>query len=155
MTSTTANQYLQTKVLTASPAELRMLLIEGAIRFATQGRDGLAERDHEKTFEGFSQAKAILMEMITALRPEVDAELCENLSALYTYMYQQLVEANLEKNTALADEVIKLLEYERETWSLLLDKLAEEKISTTEAGPASAPPTKDAGDSYTPLSIEG
>lgn len=154
MTPATPNQYLQTKVLTASPAELRMLLIEGAIRFATQGRDGLAQRDYEKTFEGFSQAKAILMEMITALRPDVDAELCENLRALYTFMYKRLIEANVEKDPAIATEVISLLEYERETWSLLLDKLVEEKMPTPEPASAGAS-TNHTNDSYTPLSVEG
>src|SRR5690606_33408301 len=127
MPQETANQYLKTKVLTASPAELRMLLIEGAVRFANQAREGLIEKNYEKSFEGFSQSKAFIMELINALRPEVDPDLCDKLTALYTFMFRRLIEANLEKDVAIVDEVIRLLNYERDTWTLLLEKLSEEK----------------------------
>ncbi len=121
------NPYLRTKVLTASPAELRVMLVEGAIRFCRQGRDGIATKNHEEIFNGLSQAKAIIMELINALRPEVDRNLCDKLSGLYTYMYTRLIEANLEKNVDLVDEVIRLLEFERDTWQMVVEKLAAER----------------------------
>lgn len=149
MPRATSNEYLKTKVLSASPAQLRLMLLDGAVRFATRGRDGLAEHDYEKSYDGLSQAKAILIELINALRPEVDPELCENLSALYTFMYKRLVEASLEKSPAIVDEVITLLQYERETWSMLIEQLARENRPATTATPA------DATNAYTPLSVEG
>lgn len=144
------NPYLKTKVLTASPAELRLMLVEGAIRFCREGRDGLAEKDHEKTFEGLSQAKSILMELLSALRPEIDPDLCAKLSALYTFMYTQLLEANLDKKPELVDEVIRLLEYERETWVLLVEKLACERAAAPDGSNGAAAPAS-AGS----LSLEG
>jgi len=157
MTNDTANAYLRTQVMTASPAELRLMLIDGAIRFARQGRDGMAARDHEKAFEGLSQAKAIILELINCLRPEVDPELCQRLSALYTYMYRQLIEANLEKNPEMIDEVISLLEYDRETWSMLMKQLAEGEDVPSSGQPAPADSQTDdgAGTPRTPLSVEG
>jgi len=140
MTTETLNPYLKNKVLTANPAELRMLLIEGAIRFTQQGRDGMAEKNYEKTFEGLSQSKAIIMELINGLRPEIDADLCDKLGALYTFMYRRLIDANLEKDPAIIDEVLKLLEYERETWSMLMDKLVEEKKTDFTGGPTTPSP---------------
>jgi len=124
---TTAQAYLRTKVMSASPAELRLMLIEGALRFTRQGRDALQRRDWEGVYEGFSKAKDILLELINSLRPEVDPELCSRLSALYTFMYRRLIDANLEKDPAIADEVVDLLEYERETWLMLLDRLSKER----------------------------
>lgn len=154
MPQETANQYLKTKVLTASPAELRMLLIEGAIRFAHQAREGLIEKNYEKSFEGFSQSKAILMELINALRPEVDKSLCDKLAALYTFMFRRLIDANLEKDVTIVDEVIRLLNYERETWAMLLEKLADEKKSG--AAPAFAAAQIEPGQrQYSSLSVEG
>ena len=44
-------------------------------------------------------------------------------------MYRRLVDASQEKKPAIVDEVLKLLRYERETWSMLLEKLAEENQS--------------------------
>ncbi|RMH28262.1 MAG: flagellar export chaperone FliS [Planctomycetota bacterium] len=153
MTIDATNPYFRTKVLTASPAELRLLLLDGAVRFCRRGRDGLAEKDHEKSFEGLSQAKAIIMELINALDHAVDPELCGRLSSLYTFMYTRLLEANLEKSPEMVDEVIRLLEYERETWSLVVDKLAQEK------GAGAAAPGRDAATDDAPtgatLSVEG
>ncbi|RMD60969.1 MAG: flagellar export chaperone FliS [Planctomycetota bacterium] len=127
MSTQEINPYLRTKVLTASPEELRLMLLEGAIRFARQGRDGMARKDHEATYQGLSQAKAIIMELINALRPEVNPELCQRMTALYVFMYKRLLEANLEKSVEMIDEVIELLEYERETWVMLMDKLRQER----------------------------
>lgn len=132
-----ANAYLRTKVMTSSPEELRLMLIEGAIRFTRVGREGLVNKDYERVYEGFTRAKDILMELINALRPEVDPELCKRLSALYTFMYRRLMDASLEKNPAIADEVLDLLEYERETWVMLMDKVAKERAGA--GGPNAAP----------------
>lgn len=103
------------------------MLLEGAIRFTKQGREGLAQSDHEATYEGLSQAKAIIMELINALRPEVAPELCERMTALYVFMYKRLVDANLEKRVDMVDDVLRLLEYERETWVMLMDKARKER----------------------------
>lgn len=123
------NPYFRTKVLTATPEELRLLLLEGALHFVGVGREGLASKDFEKVYEGFSQSKAILMELMNALRPELAPELCSRLSSLYTYIYKLLMEASFERSDEKAAEAQKLLEYERETWVLLMEKLAGERSS--------------------------
>lgn len=122
-----ANAYLRTRVMSASREELRLLLLEGAIKFARQGREGLERKNFEQSFAGLGQARDIVMELLTTIKPEHDPALCEKVKALYTFMYTRLVEASMEKSSAKADEVIKLLEYERETWVLLMQKLASEK----------------------------
>lgn len=122
-----ANAYLRTKVLTASPEELRLLLLDGAIKFARQGRDGLAARNYEASYNGISQARDIVMELLTSIRPEHDPELCERVKSVYAFMYTELVSASMEKSVAKIDAVIKLLEFERETWALLMDKLVAER----------------------------
>jgi len=135
------NPYFRTKVMTASQEELRLMLIEGALRFMREGREAMTRRDWEGVYSGFSQAKAILIELINALRPEVAPELCRNLSSLYTYMYTRLTEGSMQKDIAAVDEVIGLMEYDRETWLLLMDKLAKDKSpgATPAAGVAPAP----------------
>ncbi len=124
---TNANAYLRTQVMTASPEKLRMMLLDGALRFATQGRDALAAQDYEGTHDGFSKCRNILLELITTLRPEIDAELCERVAGLYTFMYTQLVESSHERDVSKADKVIELLEYECETWAMLMEQLDKER----------------------------
>jgi len=142
------NQYLRTKVLSASPEELRMMLIEGAIRFARTGREGLAQKNYEQSFENISQCKAIVMELLNALDSKHDAELCKQLSGLYTYMYRLLTDANIQHTLEPLDEAIKLLEYDRDTWKLLMQKVAEERSAGVEQ-------TFETADEHVPLSLEG
>ena len=139
MTIETTNAYLKSKVMSATPAELRLLLIDGAIKFARQGREGLATSDFEQVYNGLSQSKSIILELLNGLRPDIDPELCGRLSGLYTYMYRRLLDASMDKQPEIVDEVISLLEYDRETWIMLMDRVAEEETDASVAQPAPAP----------------
>ncbi len=122
------NAYLRTRVLTASPEQLRLMLLEGAVRFAKAGREGLAQKNFEASYDGFTKCRNIIIELMNSMRPEVDPELCQRVTALYTFLYVHLTEASMEKDAAKADEVIELLDYEKQTWVLLMDKLAADKL---------------------------
>ena len=111
MTSETPNPYLKTKVMTASPAQLRLMLLDGAIKFLQQGKAGLESKDYEAAYNGISRCQNIIMELINALRPEQSPELCDLLSRLYTFMYTQCVKACTERDAKVADEVLQLLHY--------------------------------------------
>ncbi|MHC4794542.1 MAG: flagellar export chaperone FliS [Planctomycetota bacterium] len=145
-----AQEYLRTKVMTASPAELRQLLLDGALRFAEQAREGLETKNFEQAYEGSRQCRAILAELTSGLRPDIDRELCDRLSGLYTFLYTSLVDAMSDRDPEGLRKVVELLAYERETWSLMLQKLADENAEaaridadpqhrTATATPASAP----------------
>jgi flagellar protein FliS len=143
----TPNAYLKTRVMSASPAELRLLLIEGAIRFCDQAKSGISEGNPEMIFTGFSKARAIITELISGLNPDVDPELYERLTGLYTFMFTRLVDASSEKSVVIIDEVIELLRYERETWSLLVENLATENaeaatLENLPSVPATGAPVK-------------
>jgi flagellar protein FliS len=122
-TSPAPNPYLKTKVMTASPAQLRLMLFEGAIKFARQALDGLNAGDFERVFEGITRCQAIVLELINALDHQQAPELCERLSSLYMFLYTRLITASHERDPAILAEVVRLLEYERETWVLLIRQL--------------------------------
>ncbi len=120
------NAYLKTKVMTSSPAELRLLLFDGAIKFAEQAKAGLKQKNYEKAYTGLTRCQEIILELTTSLDADHAPDLCEKLTGLYTFMYSHLMRANQERDPALVDEVLGLLLYERETWSMVLDRLVEE-----------------------------
>lgn len=144
------NAYLKTRIMTASPAQLRGMLLDGAVRFAIVGRDGLAEKDYEKAYNGIHRCQQILMELLEALDPSVDKELCDRLSGLYVFLYTQLMKATTERDPAIVDEVIKLLEFECETWRMLLDRLAEDESHAAGTAPAPASPAASVPAAATP-----
>ncbi len=143
---TGANAYLKTKVMTASPLELRQMLIDGAIRFAELARAGLQKKDFEALYTGVTRCQAIVMELISALKPEHNPELCQRLSALYTYMYTRLMKVTSERNIEVLDEVLNLLRYERETWDMAQAKLVEENAAAAKLQdtPHASPPVDPA-----------
>jgi flagellar protein FliS len=122
-----SNAYLRTKVMTASPAELRLMLLEGSIKFALQARDGLEQKNYEQSYNGFSSCRNIVLELINGIKPEHDPELAEKVRGLYLFLYSELVQASFDKDIARLDKVIELLEYERETWEKLMEKLSAEE----------------------------
>lgn len=149
MSAPDVNEYLRTKVMTASPAELRLMLIDGAIRFAQQAQSGLVANDHEKVYIGSVQCRAILTELITSLQPEVDRLLCERLTSLYTFIYNEMVGAVSNRDPQGIDKVLELLGYERETWILAIERLAGQgaqlAISNSSADLPDEKPSEDVG----------
>lgn len=141
------NAYLRTKVMTASPEELRLLLIDGAIRFANQARRGLNDRDHELAYAGFTQCRTIVLELLGTIRQEHAPELAARVRSLYAFIYSELVTCSLERDADRLGTVIELLEYERETWVMLMDQLAKERGQAAEPKPEGA-------DGPAPLSVQ-
>ena len=149
------NPYFRTKVMTASPAELRMMLLEGSVRFIQIGREGLEQKNYEQVYEGFSQARAIVLELINAMRPEVEPELCARLGALYTYVHRLLTDASFQKSVEKADEAIGLMEYECETWALVMEKLRLEGAQGNEPGDTPGAGMMGVDGERVSLSVEG
>ena len=119
-----AQSYLRTKILTASPEELRLMLYEGAIKFCQQAKQAMTDRDIEASHNALMRAQKIVLELSTSLNHEVAPEICDRLSALYTFIYRRLVDANVNKDVKAIEESLKLLDYEKETWQLLMEQTA-------------------------------
>jgi flagellar protein FliS len=125
MTHKPAAQYLKTQVMTASPEMLQLMLWDGAIRFAEQGRQAILKKEIEASYNALLRAQKIIMEMNTSLKHEVAPELCRNLAGLYTFIYRKLVKANTSKVVVHVDEALEIMRHQRETWVMLMEKLSE------------------------------
>ncbi len=149
MTNTASNEYLKNAVMTATTEQLQLMLYDGAIRFAQQGKEHLIARDFENACEKLLKAQRILSQMKIGLRPEVNPEICDQLSRLYEFIYWRLVEANTRHDPAIIDEALQILHHQRETWRLLMEKVRRE-IPPVEAAPAGAVSSSE----RVPLSVE-
>jgi flagellar secretion chaperone FliS len=134
MTGTAANQYLRTKVLTATPEQLQMMLFDGAVRFCEQARGAIAEKNFEQSYNLISRVQKILLELSGSLKHDIAPDLCGKLAALYNYAYRKLIEANVRHDLAALDEAIAILKYQRETWGMLLDQLGKQKAGAVAKG---------------------
>ena len=121
-----AKSYLHTKILTASPEDLRLMLYEGAIKFCRQAKDAIANKDIEGSFNALMRTQKIVLELSTSLNHEIAPDLCKKLSEFYIYIYSRLVGANADRDAKAVDEVLQLLEFEKQTWQELMERMAEQ-----------------------------
>jgi flagellar secretion chaperone FliS len=126
-------EYLKTKVMTASPEMLTLMLWDGAIRFAEQGKEAIVKKDIEGSYKALVRSQRIVTELTTNLRHEYNPDLCGKLAALYNFIYRRLVDANLTKDPKLVDDALEIMRHQRQTWILLMDKLTKEKAGETQA----------------------
>ena len=138
MAPESALSYLRSQVMSASPAELRLLLLDGAIKFALQGKQGLIDKNYEQSFEGISQCRAIITELAVGVNRKADPDLCDRVTSVFMFMFGELTEANLEKDPDRIQRVIELLEFERETWRLAMELLKKERAQAAQANHTSA-----------------
>ena len=95
-----AQNYLRTKVFTATPEQLQLMLYDGAIRFGEQAKAALELKNFEQSYNLISRVQKILTELSCTLKHDVAPELCGKLAALYNFVYRKLIEANVEHTTA-------------------------------------------------------
>lgn len=117
-------KYRQSSVQTSNPAQLVIMLYDGAIRFIRTAMDGLSKQDYEKTNLNFGKAQSIVSELMSTL--DYSYEISKNLYSLYEYTNYLLIEANIRKSPEKAEEAIGYLTELRETW------LQASKIAATQ-----------------------
>lgn len=130
MAVSSARNYVKTRVMTAGPVELQLMLHDGAIGCCRQARKALVDKNYEVSHEQLIKAQDIVLELSGGLRPDVHAELCANLRSLYNFTYRQLFEANISHDEKLLDGVIDVLKIVRDGWKELAEKLALQKQPT-------------------------
>lgn len=116
---TYASMATQTGVEAASPHRLIQLLMDGALDRIARAR-GHMQRG-EVALKGGCITRA--MDIIEGLRVSVDRSLnhplTQNLDDLYAYMGRRLLQANLDNDATLLDEVGGLLRQLKDAWDAI------------------------------------
>ena len=114
MDSNAINAYQKNAIMTATPAELTLMLYEGAIKFCNIGIIAIEKKDFEKANENLKKAQNI----ITELRVTLDRKykVWEDFERVYDYIYRRLVEGNMKKDTEIIEDALKYIREMRDTW---------------------------------------
>jgi flagellar secretion chaperone FliS len=129
MANLVAQNYLRTKVLTATPEQLQLMLYDGAIRFADQGRLALEKKNFEESYNSFSRAMKIIVQLNGSLNHKIMPDLCGKLASLYNYVYRKLVEASTKRQVQPVEDALKILRHQRETWAMLLERIGKNRAA--------------------------
>ena len=147
-----SQQYLKNAVMTAGPEQLHLMLLEGAVRFATRGKEAIEQKDVEAAFNALERAQRIALELSNGLRREINPELVDQMAALYAFVYRRLLDGSVQRDAQAVEDALRILRHQRETWVMLIEKLAQDTPATTSPKPA---PDARADRGESALSLEG
>lgn len=106
--------YKDNRILTASPAELTLMLYEGAIKFCNIAIMSIEKNDIEKSNINILKAERIIAE----LRATLDFKYlsANQFDLVYDYIYRRLVEGNIKKDKEIIEEALGYIREMRDTW---------------------------------------
>jgi flagellar protein FliS len=111
-----AKNYKQTQIMTASPAQLIILLYEGALTHLHKAIAAIEKKDIPAKCKAITRVHDIVIELNTSLNHEVGGEISRELERLYNFMGEQLIKANAENSIEALKTVQKNLETLLEGW---------------------------------------
>ncbi|MBE5906059.1 MAG: flagellar export chaperone FliS [Lachnospiraceae bacterium] len=113
--------YNNSRIMTATPAELTLMLYDGAIKFANIAKAGMEEKNYEKANNGVQKVRDIISEFQITLDRKYPV--AEDFDKVYSYIKQRLSEANVKKDPEIMEEILGHLRTMRDTWKEVM-KLA-------------------------------
>ncbi|MCR5716571.1 MAG: flagellar export chaperone FliS [Lachnospiraceae bacterium] len=112
-------QYTTSKILTASPAELTLMLYDGAIKFCNIAQMAIEKKDMAKAHTYIVKVERIIDEFRQTLDPKY--EVSKEFERIYSYLSTRLIEANVHKDAEILEEVKGHLKTTRETWKKIME----------------------------------
>lgn len=106
--------YQNNKVSTASPAELTMMLYEGAIKFCNMALQAIEDNDKEKGNKNIIKAERIITHLNATL--EHKYPVAKDFENVYNLIYDLLVQANIYKDKAILEEALGYIREMCDAW---------------------------------------
>lgn len=115
-----AKTYGNNKVNTASPAELTLMLYEGAVKFCNKAVLALEKRDYEGVNYNIQRTRNIVVELKTTLNHKYPV--ADDFERLYDYIFVLLVDANMKKDMELLQRALDELRSIRDIWKQIMSQ---------------------------------
>lgn len=115
-----AKAYGNNKITTASPAELTLMLYEGAIKFCNIAMTAFENKDYETVNTNIQKARNIVVELTSTLNMKYPV--ANDFKRLYDYIFLLLLQANMKKDTELLERALKELRDIRDIWKEIMSK---------------------------------
>ncbi len=108
------NQYQKQKIMTATPAELTLMLYEGAIKFINVAVMAIEKKDIMKAHDNIMKAQRIIEEFRATLNFKYPV--AKDFDTVYEYILSRLIQANMKKDKEILEECLVHLRGMRDTW---------------------------------------
>ncbi len=114
MVNNAANSYKNNKIMTATPAELTLMLYDGAVKFCNIALMAFEKNDYTKVNDNIIKVENIITEFRSTL--DFKYPVANDFEVVYDYIYRRLVDANIKKDPEILNEALKYIKEMRETW---------------------------------------
>ncbi len=121
--------YQNSKIMTASPAELTLMLYDGAIKFANIAIVAIEKKDIEKAHNNIMKVERIILEFKSSLDHKYPV--AKDFEQVYNYLIRRLHEANMKKDIEIMEEILKHLRTRRDTWKEVMDIIQGKKVQVS------------------------
>ena len=118
-------QYQNSRIMTASPAELTLMLYEGAIKFGNIAIMAMQNNEPAKAHENVVKVEKIIQNFRDTLDKKYP--IWEDFEKVYVYLLRRCHEANSAKDPAIMEEVVKHLRSMRDNWKEVMKKVASDR----------------------------
>lgn len=115
-----AKAYGNNKILTATPAELTLMLYEGAVKFANIALTALEKNDYETVNTNIQKSRAIIVELTSTLNHKYPV--AEDFKRMYDYIFALLVEANMKKDKEKLERALDEIRGMRDVWKEVMNR---------------------------------
>jgi flagellar protein FliS len=118
MVNNAALAYGARKVETASPAELTLMLYDGAIKFCNIAMGAIEKKDYEKANTNIQKARRIIVELKTTLDHKYP--IADDFDVIYDYIFKKLVDANVKKDPEILEDALNQIRDMRNAWKEIM-----------------------------------
>ena len=112
--------YATNKIMTASPAELTLMLYDGAIKFCNIAIMACEQKNIEKAHTNIRKVQNIIEEFRASLNFKYPV--AQDFENVYVYLADRLHDANMTKDPEILNEVLTHLRTMRDTWKEVMEK---------------------------------
>ena len=119
--------YKNSKVMTASPAELTLMLYEGAIKYGNIAVLAMENKNPAKAHENVVKVEKIIQNFRDTLDKKYP--IWEDFEKVYVYLLRRCHEANIAKDPEIMEEVVKHLRSMRDNWKEVMKKVAIDRTN--------------------------
>ena len=118
--------YKEMSVKTASQGSLILMLYDEGIKrieasIELLNVESLPPSSIEKINNNILKAQEVVTELMASINVEKGGEIASNLTAIYSYFYQQLLQANIKKDIALLKDILFMMRDLRSAWKEAID----------------------------------
>ena len=107
---------VESEVNFASPHRIIQMLMEGALSKIATAKGCIARNDIAEKSRQITWSMNIIQGLRTSLDAQKGGEVAANLDSLYEYMGRRLLEANVNNDALILDEVSSLLTEVKSGW---------------------------------------